>query len=140
MKATKTAFLILTLLSMVTTACSSLESKLVGEWQSNTQESVRLTITQGASANDGYHAGFSWTWNGDNHTQYWLIRNEDRGTILYLSSGGPGGVANWGIAEGIMQSTGRPHKVIELTSDKLVLEWNPDVNGRSETYEFHRAK
>jgi hypothetical protein len=137
MKANKTAMLTLTLLSIVTTACS-LENKLVGEWQSTKPESaLHLSIAQNGTYNDDFHKGFSYTRDGSTGTAYWRIRDDYRGTFLYLTFGDRNVVPYKGsMTEGV-----HPHKIIELTSNRFVVEsskgYGMIVDG---VYEFQRVK
>src|SRR5947209_18863576 len=84
MKANKTAILILTLLSMVTTACSSMEDKLVGEWQSSKPNSVRIRIAKVGTDNEGFHNGYSSTKAGQTSTYNWQIENRGGTSVLVL--------------------------------------------------------
>ncbi len=134
MKSTKAVVFILIFINLLTIACSMEEEKLLGEWQSSTPTSVHLSITKGTIANDDFHEGFTWTWSGGTYTQYWRSKNG----VLYLSSGGFDSCCE----SSMMFNSARKHKVIELTSDKLVLEgWTPDkANTPYGIYEFHRVK
>ena len=144
MTANKTPILILALLSMMTTACSSIssmENNLVGEWQSSKPKSVHLKITKNAMSDGDYYEWFSYTSDGQTHASYWRIRNSDRGTLLVLAD-----ASFWG---GFQRRTGAgsmsesTDKIIELTSDRFVVEWayrgNP-LDGVKDVYEFQRVK
>jgi hypothetical protein len=138
MKANKLTILILTLLSIVTGACTSISSKennLVGEWQSTKPESVHLTIAKDPSSpgravqnNDGFYHGFSCTsctQDGGTYNLWWRIRDDDRGTILDIAFND--NFPNRGYI---------PHRVIELTSDKFVVEWGDNDH----RLEFQRVR
>lgn len=145
MTANKTAILILTLLSMVTTACSSIssmENNLVGEWQSSKPKSVHLKITKNPISDGDYYDGLSYTTDGgQTYTSYWRIRNGDRGTFLILAD-----ASFWGEFsrrtgnESVSESA---DKIVELTADRFVVEWayrgNP-LDAVKDVYEFHRVK
>lgn len=134
------SFLVCILFLVALTSCSPSPGSLVGEWQSSKPESVNLKITQGASyGSDGFHAGFSFTRDGRTQNHLWLIKNETSGTILYLAAGaGAGGWLQSG--RGLMLMNAVPYKVIELTSDRLVVEWDNARTTPRGTYEFHRVK
>lgn len=130
------SFLICILISVALTSCSPSASSLVGTWESSKPQFAHLSIELGASANDGYRNGFRYVREGRTVTEFWLVRNESRGTVLWLSPGG----GMTGFAAGSMQISARPYKIIELKSDTLVIEWD---NGRTmpfDRYEFHKVK
>ena len=134
MKANKRTIFIFTLLSMGTIACSSMEDKLVGEWQSNKPDSVHLTIAQDPSSpgrfnqnDDGFYHGFAWTEDGRTDNLWWRIRDGDQGAILDIAYND-----NWP-RRGFI-----PHKVIELTSDRFVVDLG--VNDQKRVVAFQRVK
>lgn len=135
MKANKTAILILTLLSMVSISCSSKEDKLVGEWQSNKPESIHLSLAQGERSVDGFYHGLTYTENGQTYgIGYWKTLELDGSTFLWYA---------WKLSPGDGQASGADHdverrKIIELTSDKLVIEWI--VDNQKQVVEFQRVK
>jgi len=129
------SFLICILSLVALTSCSPSASSLVGEWQSSKPESVHLSIKLGASANDGFHDGFSFAQAGRTYTMFWRIRNESGRTILDLSPGG--GLSN---LPNIMVAQSVQRKIIELTSEKLVVEWGSFTGGNLAVYEFRRVK
>lgn len=139
------SFLTCILSSVVLTSCGPSASSLVGEWQSSKPESVHLTITKGASYNskfagDGgsgnpYRRGFSFMRDGSTQNYLWLIKNGNSGTILYIA-----GANEWAQSTDSAPLSGVPYKVVELTSDKLVLQWDNVRQTALGTYEFHRVK
>jgi hypothetical protein len=106
-----------------------IDGKLVGEWQSSAPESVHLKFTQDGTL-EGYYKSLSYASAGTDHQAYWAI--SANGTELYLSTGS-------GYGPGMVGLNARPHKIIELTSDKFVVEWGSE-EFRSRTVEFHRVK
>jgi hypothetical protein len=83
----------------------------------------------------GYRDGLSVTSNGTTYApQYWRLRHVGQDTFLDISNGVVSGAALSGGAVDAL-----PHKVIELTSDKLVLKWDGH-GGNSGVYEFRRVQ
>lgn len=119
MRGPKSAAVILTLLGMMTAACSSLDSKLVGEWQSTGPESVQLTFTQDRTDNEGFHSVASFTHGGQSSSWYWATSNDSQGTILWIS---PGSILS-SPAKGMGHLNALRHKIVELSSNKLVIDW-----------------
>lgn len=114
-----------------------MEDKLVGEWQSSKPESIHFKIEKKGNYASDFHNGFSFSVNdGTTYTQYWCIGNSELGTMLYRSSGGPGGM---GLNDPhLMNTFSSANKIIDLTSDRLVLEWF--VNNEKRVVEFKRVK
>ena len=117
---------LLTLLSLVVTSCSpssSMENKLLGDWQSNGPEIVRLKFTKTTTSNDGFHDGYSETRNGRTVTQDdWRI---DKGELILQERG---------VFNDMLRNTSQGaatrsyHRIVELTADRFVVEW---TNARS---------
>lgn len=122
-------------------ACSS-EGKLVGEWQSTTPESgVHLTIALKGTDDAGFHGGFTQTRDGQQYSeQYWSISEGDRGTILWLSQGMAATAGSQGRpGSEIISGSAIRHKVTELSSNRLVLNWDHQ-GGNTGVYEFKRVR
>jgi hypothetical protein len=147
MKANKIAMLTLTLLSMMTIACSSkssMENTLVGEWQSNGPESIRLKITKVGTDRVGFHDGYSSTddWpDGETSTYVWRIDSDSEGSTLELQ-----GKGYWDdferrtFGEGGASMSQHSHRIIDLTSDRFVVDMNSSLSNRTNIVEFHRVK
>jgi hypothetical protein len=125
-------------LTLCLAGCST-DDRLVGEWQSSIPQSVHLKISKGPTSNDGFRAGFSHTLQGQQtYNRLWLIRNESTGDILCLSAGA--GAGSWlQSSPGMALASAARYKIIGLTSDKLMLEWDNAGKTPRETYEFHRV-
>jgi hypothetical protein len=124
-------------LAIVATSCSSKESSLVGDWQSTTPVPTQLSIQRDGTNADGFHQGFSFTQGGQTYNAYWRVQERQRGTYLLLSSE----TFAQGVVSGIMLSNAHPHKISQLTSNTLVLEWGSGpVWSASGRYEFQRVK
>lgn len=140
MKANKAAILILTLLSIVTTACSSIssmEDKLVGEWQSSGPRSTRLKIAKVGTNTEAFHNGYS---SSDEQKQtftyYWRISNDSEGPILLLQ--GQGYWDDFSRRTGNSWQSEIRYRIIDLTSDRLVLKSISILaqeNGKIETFQ-----
>lgn len=138
MKANKTTILILTLLVMVTTACSSIssmEGKLVGEWQSNGPESIRLKIAKVGTDNEGFHDGYSSMQDEQTYTYYWRIKY-DGGGVPFLALQGKSRLDDFARRNGNVAES--LHRIIDLTSDKFVADWSNPI--RTDIKEFQRVK
>lgn len=142
MRTTTITILILILLSMVTTACSSIssmEDKLVGEWQSKGPNPISLKIAKGATDNDGFHNGYSSTEDGETNTYDWRI--EYRGERPVLCLRGKGYWDDFARRTGNSGGSEYPHRIIDLTADKFVVEWNTIYfTGSTDIKEFQRVK
>lgn len=138
MRPKKAAILTMTVLSLTTAGCSK-ESRLVGEWQSNTPKSVHLVVEKKGASNDGFYDGFVYTQDGRTYSAYWRIKDGTRGPVLYLSSGGFAA----GSISGFMQMNARPHAIRELTSEKFVVVWDTRrtaIENGTSVYEFQRVR
>jgi hypothetical protein len=118
---------------------SSMENKLVGEWQSSGQESVRLKIAKVGTNKEGFHNGYSSTRNGQTDTKIWRIDNGSEGPVLFLQ-----GTGYWddfaGRTGNAWMSESR-YRIIDLTSDRLVVKWIPILGQESgKIQEFQRVK
>jgi len=130
---------VLLALGTMATACSavsSMENTLVGEWQSNGPESVRLVIAKEGTDNEGYHRGFSYTRDGRTYTAYWAITSDSRGRTLWISSGSM--LSNPPPGMGHMNAI--RHNIVELTSERFVVEWVPMWDQTRGTLTFQRPK
>lgn len=116
-------------------ACSG-EGRLAGRWQSmKPDSSVRLAIAPSGSTQHGFQDGLSVTVNGTTYAPaYWRLRQVGQDTFLDISNGVVTGAQ---LQLGIVNFAS--HKVIELTSDKLVLAWDADRRS-SGVYEFQRVQ
>ncbi len=162
--AARTTVLALVCLCLVTTAClvESKEDKLVGEWQCDKPRFVHLKIEKGATFNDDFdlhanerpwyvvhldsgthfHEGFSYTDNGGpTQTRYWRVWRDERSGDFDLLLSAPTKPLG-GILEDTMMTYARHHRIIDLTSEKLVIYWDSNVfDERSGgVYEFHRIR
>ncbi len=123
----------LTALQVLSSAACGVENKILGKWQSTTPDSsVLLSISAGEKRGPFWN-GFSVTYQGKEYApQYWRIRSGSDGTFLDVVNGAAFGPAlDFGGVNFI------DHKVIDLTSDRLVLTWD-GRGGKSGTTEFKR--
>lgn len=136
MRSTKAATGATALLLILTAWACSVEGRLVGRWQSTKpNSSVGLAIAPSGSTQGGFQDGLSVTFNGTTYApQYWRLRQVGQDTFLDISNGAVFGPA---LAMGAVDSI--PHKVIELTSDRLVLAWEGH-GGNSGVFEFQRGR
>lgn len=136
MRSTKAAMSVTVFFLIVTVWACSVEGKLGGRWQSTKPDSsVGLAIAPSGSTQGGYQDGLSVTFNGTTYApQYWRLRQVGQDTFLDISNGVVTGAA---LSIGAVDSI--PHKVIELTSDKLVLAWDGH-GGNSGVFEFQRVR
>jgi hypothetical protein len=125
-------------LIMTAWACAGVEGRLTGRWQSTKPDSsVALTIAPSGTTHGElrFRDGLSVTFNGTTYAaQYWRVRHVGQNTFLDISNGVVTGAELSGGAVATI-----PHKVIELTSDKLVLAWDGH-GGNSGIYEFRRVQ
>lgn len=133
------ALRVLLAFSALAAACSgvsSMENKLVGEWQSNGPEAVHLAIAKEGTDEEGYHRGLSYTRGGPTYNAYWAITNDARGALLWISSGSM--LSN--PPAGMRHANAIRHRIVELTSERLVVEWVPMWDGTRGTLTFLRPK
>lgn len=137
MSQNKVTIIAMLVLAIVTTACSSKESTLVGDWQSTTPVPTHLSIQRKGTNADGFHQGFSFMQGGETYSAYWCVQERKAGTYLLLSNETFG----QGVVSGIMLAAAHPHRITRLTSDTLVLEWGSGpVWSASGRYEFQRVR
>jgi hypothetical protein len=102
-------------------ACSK-EKQILGEWRSTEPMVVTLQVSKSDPVIEGYHYGFSYTSDGGTYSGsgilFWRVGKGRQGTTLYLTPGG----SLLGVRQ--MAATALPHKILELSSDRLVIEWD----------------
>ena len=81
--------------------------------------------------------------NGRTYNSTWLIETDYPGSPgTFLRSVPRGGLTAIPVADGALRMGAQYFKLIEVTSDKLVIELYPLSTGflPKKTYEFHRVK
>jgi hypothetical protein len=138
--------LVFPLLAVLAMSCSK-ESQLVGDWQATSPQSLHLKITRSNHIGGGFYDGISVIGEGgqssyvDSPRYFWRLVSLSDGISLQAYYWDPRPVVMMGIELGRktlppveeMTVQWTPHKITELTSDKLVMNWN------NATYEFYRS-
>lgn len=122
----------------MTAACSMDDSnKLVGTWQSNDPRLSSMRFSKDATYSPyKYYQSCWFTINGTTYTGFWCIRN-DGTSDKFLWLGNPPPV---GPPELIQMSASR-FKIIELTSDKFVVQWDDRYSGNGgNSYQVELSK